>query len=205
MKKVTFIRLSVFIAVLAALVIAVALPADSVMAGDAKPPNVRFTIINYSHQPFSINLYGPEQLSYTVAPYSKQVAFVQRGTYSFTMEACKQTSSGSLNLNIYQIMHVPICGGTLKPKGEKDHQVDVSDYIKMVKITIRNKTWESVRLYLRTLDNHYYLNLEPQEVTTLVVPRDRYVYSFVACNDLEAGYYEARVYQPLDLKCTKTK
>jgi hypothetical protein len=100
-------------------------------------------------------------------------------------------------------MHVPICGGTLKPKGEKTHHVDTSDYVKTVKITIRNKTWEKIRLYLRTLDNHYYLNLEPQEVTTLIVPRDRYVYSFVACDDLEAGYYEARVYQPLDLKCTK--
>jgi hypothetical protein len=203
MKKFTFIRLSVFVALLATLLIAIALPADNVMAGDGKPPTVRFTIINYSHQPFNINLYGPEQLSYTVAPYSKLVDFVDRGTYSFTMEVCNQTSSGSLNLNIYQVMNVPVCGGTLKPKGEKTHQVDTSDYVKPVQITIRNKTWEKVRLYLRTLDNHYYLNLEPQEVTTLIVPRDRYVYSFVACGDLEAGYYEARVYQPLDLKCTK--
>ena len=203
MKKLTFIRLSVFVAVLAALVIGVVFPADTAMAGDGKPPTVRFTIINYSHQPFSINLYGPDQLSFTVAPYSKQVSIVPRGTYSFTMEACKHTSSGSLNLNIYQVMHVPVCGGTVKPKGEKQHHVDTSDYIKMVRVTIRNKTWENVRLYFRTIENHYYLNLEPREVTTLVVPRDRYVYSFVACNDLEAGYYEARVHIPLDLKCTK--
>lgn len=202
MKKLTFVRLSVFVAVVMALVIGVVMPVDNVMAGDGKPPTVRFTIINYSHQPFSINLYGPEQLSFTVEPYSKQVSMVKRGTYSFTMEACKHTSSGSLNLNIYQVMHVPVCGGTAKPKGEKTHHVDTADYIKMVRVTIRNKTWENIRLYLRTIENHYYLNLEPREVTTLVVPRDRYVYSFVACNDLEAGYYEARVHIPLDLKCT---
>jgi len=205
MKKLTFVRLSVFVAVVMALVMGVVMPVDNVMAGDGKPPTVRFTIINYSHQPFSINLYGPEQLSFTVGPYSKQISIVPRGTYSFTMEACKHTSSGSLNLNIYQVMHVPVCGGTVKPKGEKLHHVDTSDYIKMVRVTIRNKTWENIRLYLRTIENHYYLNLEPREVTTLVVPRDRYVYSFVACNDLEAGYYEARVHIPLDLKCTTDK
>lgn len=203
MKKLTPVRLSILLAIFTVLMIALALPGGEALAGDGKPPNVRFTIINYSQHPFSINLYGSEQFSYTVDPYSKKIAVVPRGTYSFTMEACNHTSSGTINLNIYQIMHVPVCGGTAKPVGEKPHNIDTSDYIKMVRITIRNKTHEPVRLYLRTLDNHYYLNLDPQEKTTLVVPRDRYVYSFVACNDLEAGYYEARVAVPLDLKCTK--
>ncbi len=202
MKKLTSVRVSVLFAILAVLIVLLALPGSNALAEDGKSPNVRFTIINYSQHPFSINLYGPEQFSYTVAPYSKKVSVVPRGTYSFTMEACNHTSSGKINLNIYQTMHVPVCGGTASPVGDKPHNVDTSDYIKMVRITIRNKTHEPVRLYLRTLENHYYLNLDPSEKTTLVVPRDRYVYSFVACGDLEAGYYEARVAIPLDLKCT---
>ncbi|HBY07289.1 MAG TPA: hypothetical protein DEH22_05700 [Chloroflexi bacterium] len=202
MKKLTLARVSIFLAIFVALLLVMALPGSNALADEGQSPNVRFTILNYSHQPFSINLYGSEQFSYTVAPYSKLVTIVPRGTYSFTMEACKHTSSGTINLNIYQTMHVPVCGGTAKPVGEKIHDIDTSDYIKMVRITIRNKTKEPVRLYLRTLDNHYYLNLLPRETTTLVVPRDRYVYSFVACGDLEAGYYEARVMIPLDLKCT---
>ena len=202
MKKLTLVRMSVLVILLAVLLIVMALPGSSVLAGDGKPTNVRFTVINYSQHPFSINLYGPEQYSITVPAYSKQATIVRRGTYSFTMVACNHATSGKIDLTIYQIMHVPVCGGSAKPVGEKPHNIDTSDYIKMVRITIRNKTQEPVRLYLRTLENHYYLNLNPREKTTLVVPRDRYVYSFVACGDLEAGYYEARVAQPLDLKCT---
>ena len=205
MKKLSPIRLSVLIAILALLMVVVALPSDQALAEGGQSPNVRFTIINYSHAPFTITLWGPEQFSYTVAPNSKKISIVPRGNYSFSMEACNHTSSGKINLNIFQTMHVPVCGGTAGTVGDKLHNVDTSDYIKMVRITIRNKTREPIRLYLRTLENHYYLNLDPREVTTLVVPRDRYVYSFVACNDLEAGYYEARVAVPLDLKCTTDK
>jgi hypothetical protein len=203
MKKLTPIRLSILIAVLAVLMIALAMPGDHAMAYEDKSPTVRFTIINYSQHPFTMNAYGPEYFNFEVDAYSKRVYFVPRGTYSFTMEACNHTSSGTLNLNIFQTMYVPVCGGNVSPKGEKNHQIDVADYIKMVKVTIKNETWQDIRLYLRTIENHYYLNLEPKEETTLIVPRDRYVYSYLACDKLEAGYYNARVYQPLELHCSE--
>jgi hypothetical protein len=201
MKKLTPVRLSIFVVVLAIVMVALALPGENALAGEGKPPNVRFTVINYSQHPFSMNAYGPETYTFEVAPYSKGIWIVPRGTYSFVMTACNHTSTGTLNLNIYQIMHVPVCGGNAGGKGEKHHNIDVSDYLKMVRITIRNKINQPVRLYLRTLDNHYYLNLDPFEKTTLIVPRDRYVYSFLACNELQSGYYNARVAIPLDLKC----
>ena len=90
-------------------------------------------------------------------------------------------------------------------QGGKPHNVDTSDYIKPVRITIRNKTGDKVHLYLRTIENHYYLDLDPwgeNSEIQVIVPRDRYVYSFYACGDLEAGYYNARTYVPLDLVCT---
>ena len=201
MKKLTPVRISIFVIVLALLMIALTLPTTAARANEGKSPNVRFTIINYSQHPFTLNAYGPETYTFEVSAYSKKIWVVPRGTYSFTMKACNQTSSGTLDLNIYQVMHVPVCGGKAGGKGDKPHNIDVADYNKMVRITIRNKTREPVRLYLRTLDNHYYLNLEAREVTTLIVPRDRYVYSFLACGELQSGYYSARVAIPLDLKC----
>ena len=203
MKKVTTIRLSIFIAVLAILMIALALPSNHAMAyEDEQNPNVRFSIINYSQHPVSVSANGPEYFSLEVDPYSKGAVIVPRGTYKFTMEACNHTSAGVLNLNIYQTMYAPVCGGNAVAN-PKNHKIDVADYIKPVKVEIVNKTWEPIRLYLRTLENHYYLNLEPRETIYQIVPRDRYVYSFLACGDLEAGYYNARVMQPLELKCTK--
>jgi hypothetical protein len=205
MKKVTLIRVSIFAALAAVLVLLLALPGSEALAGTGKSTNVRFTIVNYSHKPFTINLYGDESFTFTVAADSKEAHVVPRDTYSFTMDACGYTSSGVLNLNIYQIMYVPVCGGTAGAKGGKPHNVDTSDYIKPVRITIRNKTGDKVHLYLRTIENHYYLDLDPwgeNSEIQVIVPRDRYVYSFYACGDLEAGYYNARTYIPLDLVCT---
>jgi hypothetical protein len=208
MKKVTLIRVSIFVALAAVLVLLLALPGSSASAGCGKPALVRFTIVNKSQHPFTIHLYGPETLSFTVAPESKEAHAITRGTYNFNMEACNHSSSGVLNLNMYQTMYVPVCGGT-EPKGQnKPHAIDTSDYIKPVRITIHNKTGEKVHLYLRTIENHYYLDLDPwgeNSEVQIIVPRDRYVYSFYACGDLEAGYYDARTYIPLDLVCTCDK
>ncbi len=212
MKKVILIRASIFVALAAVLVLLLALPGSEALAGTGKSTNVRFTIVNYSHKPFTINLYGDENFTFTVAADSKEAHVVPRGTYKFTMNPCGYTSSGMLNLNIYQIMYVPVCGGAgvdkedrLNTKGEKTHSIYSSDYVKPVRITIRNKTGDKVHLYLRTIENHYYLDLDPwgeNSEIQIIVPRDRYVYSFYACGDLEAGYYDARTYIPLDLVCT---
>ena len=202
MKKLTTIRLSIFIAVLAVLMIALALPGDHAMASDDEQnPKVRFTIINYSQHPVSVSANGPEYFNLEVDPDSKGYVIVTRGVYKFNLEACNQTSSGVLNLTIYQTMYAPVCGGKVL-ENPKNHKIDVAEYIKPVRVEIVNKTWEPVKLYLRTLDNHYYLNLESRETIYQIVPRDRYVYSFVACGDLEAGYYNARVMIPLELRCT---
>jgi len=201
MKKLTPIRISIFVAVLAVLMIALALPGANAMANDYEQnPNVRFTVINYSQHPVSVSAYGPEYFSVEVDPYSKGSVIVPRGVYKFNMEACNHTSSGVLNLNIFQTMYAPVCGG----KGvanPKNHKIDVADYIKPVRVEIINKTWEPIRLYLRTLDNHYYLNLDPRETIYQIVPRDRYVFSYVACDELQSGYYNARAKISLDLRC----
>ena len=201
MKKFTPVRISLFVAVLAVLLVVLALPGNNALAYQ-KAGKVGFTIINYSQHPFSITINGPETHSTTVAPYSKRVLMVERGTYSFFMELCNRTKSGTMNLSIYQVLHVPVCGGSAGKVGDKHHNLDAADYLKIVKIRIRNKTPQDIRLYLRTLEYHHYLNLKPREVTYLNVVRDRYVYSYLACGNLEAGYYEARQYIPLDLKCS---
>ena len=202
MKKSTLTKLSIVVAVVAVLMIAFALQTDNALAYTSKSPNVRFTIDNNSQHSFHINLYGPAQYSFDVPPKSKRSWYLPRATYSFSMEACNHTSSGTLNLKIYQTMYVPVCGGTAGPKGDRHHAVDTSDYIKPVRIKIRNMTREPIHLYLRTIENHYYVDLDPREITTLVVLRGYYVYSYVACGELEAGYYQSVITPPLDLVCS---
>jgi hypothetical protein len=175
-------------------------PSGAALADD-QTPMTRLTVINQSQFPFTIQLFGPEQYNLEVPAYETGFLLVLRGNYSFVMHMCNYTATSSIDLNIFQKMYVPVCGGSARAKATKHHVIDASTILKPVTIKIRNKTKEPIGLYLRTLENHYHLNLVAGEVLKITVPRDRYVYSYVACGELVAGYYNARVNIPLDLKC----
>ena len=195
------VRITVIAILLVALLAISSAPNDIALAEGAKPPFVRLTVINNSQYEFSLLLYGPGQYSFSVPAYSNGSWIVDRGTYSFVMRACNISKTGTLDMSIYQILHVPICGGNAGAKGDKLHHIDVADYVKPIKIKIRNKTFEPIGLYIRTLERHYFLNLEPSEIQYLILPKDQYVYSYVVCEQLVSGYYTPMVSPPFDLKC----
>lgn len=195
------VRLLVFAILLIALLSILAAPTDIAVADDAKPPFVRLTIINNSQFDFSLVLYGPDQYNFSIPAHSDGSWIVKRGMYSSVMRACNISKVGTLDMSIFQIIHVPVCGGNAGAKGDKHHHIDVADYIKPVKIKIRNKTSEPIGLYIRTLERHFFLNLEPNEIQYLILPKDQYVYSYVVCEQLVSGYYSPKVTPPFDLKC----
>ena len=195
------IHLTVFAIMVVALLSISAMPIDIASAEDAKPLFVRLSVINESQFEFSLVLYGPDQYTLSVPAHSNRSWIVDRGMYSSVMRACNISKTGTLDMSIYQIIHVPICGGNAGAKGDKHHHIDVADYIKPVKIKIRNKTDEPIGLYIRTLERHYFLNLEPYEIQYLILPKDQYVYSYVVCEQLISGYYTPKVSPPFDLKC----
>jgi hypothetical protein len=162
---------------------------------------VRFTIINNSQHPFFLELYGVDNHTITVEGRSQGMLFVKRGEYHFKMMACNQVKTGVFDLSIMMTLHVPVCGGNAGAIGDKQHHIDVADYIKMVNVKIRNKTKEKIGVYVRTDENHYFLNLKPREVIYQIMPRQMYRYSYVACGELVVGEYKALKYSPLDLKC----
>jgi len=195
----SYLLVAIFVVSLASLAFPAGVAAKELQA---KPPYVGLTVNNNSQFDFTLWLYGPEKYSITVPPNSKESMIVKRGWYSFTMKACNITEVGTMDLNIYQIIQVPICGGRALAY-DKPHEIDTSEYIKPIMITIRNKTFEEIDLYLRTQEHDYFLHFAPLEIKKQLVVRskDQYVYSFVACDALQSGYYTARVSPPLDLDC----
>ena len=162
---------------------------------------MRFTIINDSQHPFILNLYGVDDHAITVEGYSTGLLFVKRGQYQFRMLVWNQTKTGTFDLTSTQTLHVPVCGGTAGALGDKPHHIDASDYVKMVRVKIRNMTWENIGVYVRTDANDYFLNLKPRETIYQIMPRDLYRVSYVACDELVVREYKALTYVPLDLKC----
>jgi len=205
MKKNVRIRLSVFIALLIAV-----LGVSAVFTTDAlaEPSIIRVTVINSSQYDFYLYLYGGgEEYTFDVPANSEARYFITPGVYSYYMEACNYSKPGTMDLLVFRTIHIPTCGGRASQFRTKFHHIDVSQIMKPVSVRVRNKTGEDVGVYLRTLDDHHFLNLTKGEVIELILrkePDTRYVYSFLGCGgQLVSGYYKPLVRIPLDLKCPK--
>jgi len=198
MKKRTITRFAVF-AILVVLGLAVSAGVAQAADNSLYAP-VRLTVVNNSQFDFSLILFGPDQVSISVTPGQTGIKVVNRGIYSFTMRSCNYSKTGTMDLSIEQTIHVPVCGGDAGTVGDKHHHIDSSDYIKPIKVRVRNKTGEVIGFYLRTMENHFFFNFEPG-VTYVIVPKDQYVYSYVACGKLVTGTYLTSFVIPLDLRC----
>jgi len=202
MKRTSRSRLVIFTIFLITILGITAVFTDTALA--EKSGVVRLTVINNSQFDFSLELYGPGEYSIYVPAKSDGKIIVDRNEYSYVMEACNYVKTGTLNMTIFQTIHVPACGGNAGAVRNKLHHIDVSKLFKPVRITIRNKTNEKIGLYLRTIENHYFLNIKANEITTAVVlkePDVLYVYSYLACGELITGYWTPVVSPPFDLKC----
>jgi hypothetical protein len=171
-------------------------------------PVIRITVLNNSQFPFYLYLYGGgEEFTLQVPARSSEKYFITPGEYSYYMEACNYSKFGKMDLSVFQTIHVPVCGGRAAQKASKFHHIDVSTIMKPVKVKVRNKTREDIGVYIRTIEDHHFLNLVKGEVIELILKKEegiQYVYSFYACDgQLVVGYYSPLARWPLDLKCPK--
>ncbi len=198
-KFLTTIRISILIALISILVF----PATEAMAEIIKPPEVRLTIINESQFEFTISIYGPEYHLIEVPANTTSISIISRDMYSFTMKACNYTETGTLDMTIVQTLHVPICGGRALVPGYKLHHIDVATYIKPIKLKLRNKTGSPVGIYIRTLDEHHFLNLDFGEIQNVILLKKQYAYSYLACGSLQVGYLTPFRHVPFDITCSE--
>lgn len=200
MKKTTRIRLIILILVLMTMIFT-----STVLAGTTYV--IRFTVVNNGQFPFHITLYGAggKEYSLNVAAYDTGKLFIDPGEYSYYMEACNYTKYGKFDLSTFQTLHVPVCGGRAEGYKHASHHIDLATILKPVRVTIDNETGENVGLYLRTLNDHHFLNFTPGESMELILRKEadiQYVYSFQACGgQLISGYYTPAFRIPLVLEC----
>ncbi|MBC8507249.1 MAG: hypothetical protein ISR58_21460 [Anaerolineales bacterium] len=196
------------IIILAAIVFALAIPSVAVMAADDdddRPHEIFFWVYNESQFDFTLWLYGPTTYTITVPPDSEGFFVIKNGWYSFTMFSCNLSEVGTFDFTTHKTMHVPICGATAGHIGNANNHFDASDFIRPATIQIRNKTFEQIGVFIRTLDEYHFMTLEPLEIQWLLIEdaRDEFVYSYIACDELVSGYTRLYISVPFDLTCNK--
>ncbi|MBC8333024.1 MAG: hypothetical protein H8E28_13670 [Anaerolineae bacterium] len=186
-------------------IFALAMPDEDVLAetGVDQYPYITFTIINQSQFDFSLLLYGPNSYDITVPPYSEVNYILDRGWYAFTMGSCNLSEVGTFDFTNDKTIHVPVCGGTAGEVDRSSQHIDSSDYIRPATIKIRNQTRQNVDVYLRTLEEHHFMQFGPKEVQLLLIEdaSQTFVYSYTACGKLYTGYTRLFVHVPFDIKC----
>jgi hypothetical protein len=196
------------IIILIAMMFALTIPSGAVLADDDdndKPHEIFFWVENESQFEFTLWLYGPQQYTVTVEPHSEARFILKNGWYAFTMYSCNLYKTGTLDFTSHKTMHVPVCGATAGPIGKAGAHYDSSDYIRPASIQIRNKTLEYIDVYIRTLEEHHFMSFEPLEIQWLLVEdaSQTFVYSFIACDELQSGYTRLYTHVPFDLECKK--
>jgi hypothetical protein len=204
MKTQPSIRQIAFGLVLVAMIFALAVPAGAVFAAEDDESPIRFKVVNESQFEFSLWIWGPSKYEISLDPYTEAEYWLDRGWYAFTMLACNDSAVGTMDFTHPQTLLVPVCGGTAGVTGASYTHMDASDWIRPVKIKIRNKTDEPIGLYIRTVEDHHFLTVEEYETTTLLLndSKSEYVYSYVACDKLHTGYFKPNTI-PFDLYCGK--
>ena len=190
--------------VLIALIFALAVPLGAVLADEDDDSPVLFNVINESQFEFTLWLWGPAKYEISVDSESEASYWLDRGWDAFTMLACNDSATGAMDFTHPQTMHIPICGGTAGATGDSYTHMDASDWIRPVRIKIRNKTDQPIDVYIRTIEDHHFLSVDAYETEYLLLndSKSEYVYSYVACDKLYTDYFKPNTI-PLDLSCGK--
>ncbi len=200
------------IVILVVVIFALMIPTGLVLAQEddedddapSPPPHeIFFNVHNESQFDFTLWLYGPVEQTLTVPPDSDGFFILKNGWYAFTMKSCNLYDTGTFDFTTHKTMHIPICGATAGQIGQANNHYDASDYIRPARIQIRNRTFEHIEVYIRTLDEDHFLKFEPLEIKWVLFNNveDEFVYSYLACDELQRGYVHFYRGLPFDLSC----
>lgn len=166
----------------------------------AQSPRVKLTVQNKSNHAFSLWLTGPEYIYFTVEPESTAVFTPLRGVYSYWMFSCQTYAEGELDITKQKTMIVPPCGSA-SPQKSDDNTVDVSEIIKIVKVTMDNDATSSNMIIVLTGPGTFVFSLKAGEEKSYTIPRGEYNVTYYACGRSGTTTFTARADKILELVC----
>jgi len=203
MQKTAAVRFALIMGVLTWLFTTAAIPTPtrSLNASAAeKSELVALTVENRSSGIVYLWLDGVAFYYFAIDPGETIVYTVTRGEYYQKVKACGDTAESIVDITKRTRMIMPVCGGHASQAATSPYVVDLSEIIKIVKVTVENDS-ETRLLAILTGPATYVFLIDEGDSKDYTIAKGDYSVQYFACGKVGYKDYSAYHGSKLSLSC----
>jgi hypothetical protein len=182
---------------------AVPLPnSTAVAATNQKSDLVALKIQNDSSSTAYIWLDGTSFYYFVVKPEETKTFTVLRGEYFKDVSYCGARDSSIIDLTRHTKLLMPVCGVNSRQSPSSPHVVNITNTIKIVKVTLTNEA-DSRVLAILTGPSTYVFSLDKDATQDYTIAKGDYEVQYFACGSYSEKEWSAYHNSLLKFKCPK--
>jgi len=143
---------------------------------------------------------GPEFYYFVVKPEETETFTIRRGEYDKDVSYCGAKDSSTIDLTKHTRLIMPVCGANKRGESSSPHIVNITNTIKIVKVTVKNETGTRV-LAILTGPSTYVFSLAKDEHRDYTIAKGDYDVQYYACGKYGIREFSAFHNGGLKLKC----
>ena len=180
---------------------AVQLPASTnVASANEKSDLVALKVVNDSTSTTYLWLDGPSFYYFVIKPGEIRTFTVERGEYDKDVSYCGARDTSTIDLTKHTKLILPVCGANALQSPSSPHVVNITNTIKIVKVTLTNDA-DSKVLAILTGPSTYVFSLNKDESHDYTIARGDYEVQYFACGKYGVKGYSAYHNTVLKFKC----
>jgi hypothetical protein len=203
MKQNKVIYIVLFVGILMGIFSTAAVPVPSRSSSFAiaeKSELVALTVENRSSGIMYLWLDGVAFYYLTIGPGETKLFTVERGEYYQKVRACGDTAESIVDITKRTRMIMPVCGGHASQAATSPYVVDISEIIKIVKVTVENES-DTRLLAILTGPSTYVFLIDEGESKDYTIAKGEYSVQYFACGRVGYEDYSAYHGSKLSLSC----
>ncbi|MES0359299.1 MAG: hypothetical protein ABUK20_00165 [Anaerolineales bacterium] len=205
MDKKKSLRVLILVNLLVMLLVTAAVPlpkSTNFGASSEKSDMIALRVDNYSTSYAYLWLDGPAFYYLVVKPGESKTFTVMRGEYAKDVSYCGAQDSSIIDLTKHTRLVMPVCGANSRQSPNSPHVVNITNTIKIVKVTVKNDA-DSKVLAILTGPSTYVFSLNKEVSKDYTIAKGDYEVQYYACGKYDVKEFSAYHNGVLKLKCPK--
>jgi hypothetical protein len=203
MSKKKLMRILVLVNLLLMLLVtaAVPLPNSTNLASNAEKSDlIALKVDNQSTSNAYLWLDGPSFYYLVVQAGESKTFTVLRGEYFKEVSYCGAQDNSTIDLTKHTKLVMPVCGANSRQTPNSPHVINITNTIKIVKVTLKNEA-ESKVLAILTGPSTYVFSLDKDASKDYTIAKGDYEVQYFACGQYDVREFSAFYNSVLKFKC----